>query len=137
MSEGAILALRKAIVAFLIGDTVLATLMGGSVRIFDEPPRAAEGVYAVFGNASTEDWSTRDQQGDEQKLDITVWGKAGLASSALSACDRIAEMLDDAPLSMSGQRLIALMVTQTDVRRDRASGLARATVTLKAFTEKV
>jgi hypothetical protein len=41
-----ILALRAAILAAAQGDAELASLMGGAVRIHDEPPRAAEPVYA-------------------------------------------------------------------------------------------
>ncbi|MFL5171850.1 MAG: DUF3168 domain-containing protein, partial [Microvirga sp.] len=47
--SGPILALRAAILAHLLGDAELAALMGGTVRLYDEPPRAAEPVYAVFG----------------------------------------------------------------------------------------
>jgi hypothetical protein len=107
------------------------------VRLYDEPPRAIEGVYAVFGNASASDSSTITAVLTEQECDITVWGKAGLASSALASADRIAELLHDAPLTLSGLHLISLFVTQTEIKRDRASGLARATVTLKAMTEKM
>lgn len=137
MSDGSILALRKAIIAYLSGDTVLATLMGGSVRLYDEPPRAIEGVYAVFGNATLNDTSTYSTRMFEQECDIITWGKAGLASSALAAANRIAELLHDAPLTLSGLQLISLSVKQTDIKRERASGLTRATVSLTAVTEAV
>jgi hypothetical protein len=39
-----ILALRAAILTTLEADAALALLMGGSVRLHDEPPRAAEPV---------------------------------------------------------------------------------------------
>ena len=50
--SGPILVLRAAILSHLSGDAELATLMGGTVRLYDEPPRAAEPVYAVFGDAA-------------------------------------------------------------------------------------
>ena len=56
--SGPILALRRAILAVADGDADLAALMGGRVRLHDEPPRAAEPVYGVFGSTTALDWST-------------------------------------------------------------------------------
>ncbi len=137
MSGKALLELRKAIITYLAGDTVLATLMGGTVRIYDEPPRAIEGVYAVFGNASASNTSTYSTPIFEQECDVIVWGKAGLASAALAAAERIAVLLHDAPLALNGIQLISLFVKQTDIKRERASGLSRATISLMAVTEAV
>jgi hypothetical protein len=50
-----ILALRGAILAHVQADTMLAALMVGAVRLHDEPPRAAEPVYAVFGDTAARD----------------------------------------------------------------------------------
>ncbi|MGL4438319.1 MAG: tail completion protein gp17, partial [Bosea sp. (in: a-proteobacteria)] len=44
----AVIAVRRAIQARLVGDTNLNTLLGGP-RIHDEPLRAATGPYVVYG----------------------------------------------------------------------------------------
>ena len=43
-----LLALRAGLLARLGGDARLAALMGGRLRLYDEPPRGAAPVYALF-----------------------------------------------------------------------------------------
>jgi hypothetical protein len=130
-----ILALRAAILARCGADADLAALMGGAVRIHDEPPRASEPVYAVFGGAEARDWSTGSDRGHEQEADLVIWAKAGSAKSALAAAERIAVLLDDAPLALESHRLVNLRVVSIASIRDERSGLVRATLRLRAATE--
>src|SRR5215218_3175361 len=132
---GPVLALRGAILARLAADTVLATQMGGTVRLHDEPPRGAEPVYAIFGTAEAKDWSSDGSRGHEQAAAIVVYAKPGSALSGLQAADRIAAVLDDAALALSGHRLVALRVDAFGSDRDQRANLARATVHLHAVTE--
>jgi Protein of unknown function (DUF3168) len=132
-----ILALRAAILAAAQDDAELAGLMGGAVRIHDEPPRAAEPVYAVFGDASVRDWSTGSDRGHEQDATIVVWAKEGSARSALLAAERIAVLLDGAALVLVGHRLVSLRAADVDVRREGGTNLARVTLRLRAVTEVV
>ena len=101
---GPVLALRAAILARLGADAALATLMGGTVRLHDEPPRSAEPVYAVFGRADAKDWSSDGSRGHEQAAAILVYAKPGSALSGLQAAERMAELLDDASLALVGHR---------------------------------
>jgi hypothetical protein len=134
---GPVLALRAAILARLGADAALATLMGGTVRLHDEPPRSAEPVYAVFGRADAKDWSSDGSRGHEQAAAILVYAKPGSALSGLQAAERMAELLDDASLALVGHRLVALRVTAFAAERDETSNLARATVHLRAVTEQL
>jgi Protein of unknown function (DUF3168) len=130
-----ILALRAAILAATQGDDELAAHMGGTVRIHNEAPRAAEPVYAVFGDAGARDGSTASDTGHEQDATIVVWAREGSARSALLAAERIAALLHNAPLSLVGHRLINLRVDDIDVRREGGTNLARVTLRLRAVTE--
>jgi hypothetical protein len=130
-----ILALRQAILAAAQADPDLAALMGGATRLYDEPPRAAEPVYAVFGDVSAEDASTSSERGHEQDLALVVWSREGSARSGLEAAERLAAILDEAPLALAGHRLANLRVTSIAADRDRDTGLARATLRLRAVTE--
>jgi Protein of unknown function (DUF3168) len=132
---GPILALRGAILAVALADSDLAAIMGGAARLYDEPPRASEPVYAVFGAVSADDWSTDTDRGHEQRLSLVVWARPGSARSALLAADRLALLLDEATLTLDGHRLINLRVTATTADRDAQTGLARVTLTLRAVTE--
>ena len=135
--SGPILALRAAILARLSADAALAGLMGGAVRLHDEPPRAAEPVYAVFGEAAARDASSDLGEGHEHAAAIVVWAKPGGARSALEAAERMAELLHDSALTLEGHRLVFMRVAAIESDRDDTSNLARATLRLRAITEVV
>ena len=130
-----VLALRRTIVDIAAADAELRALMGGSLRLYDEPPRAAEPVYALFGDVTAVDWSTDADRGHEQNLGIVVWSERGGARTALTVAERFAAILDDAPLAPEGHRLINLRVTELACERDKDSGLTRVTLRLRAVTE--
>lgn len=131
-----VLALRRAILDAAEADEALKGLMGGAVRLYDEPPRAAEPIYAVFGDATAQDWSTDFDRGHEQDITIVVWSQAGGARAALAAAERLAAILDDAPLSVESHRLINLRVVELSSRRDKDTQLARVGLRLRAVTER-
>ncbi len=130
-----VLSLRRAIIDAASGDAELRALMGGSLRLYDEPPRGAEPVYVLFGDVKAEDWSTDLDRGHAQSIDLVVWSEKGGARTALMVADRFFAILDDAPLTLDGHRLVNLRVTELASERDRDSGLARVTLRLRAVTE--
>jgi hypothetical protein len=130
-----ILALRRAILDLASSDMELKSLMGGTLRLHDEPPRGAEPVYALFGDVTAQDWSTDTDRGHEQDLTIVVWSERGSARTGLTAAERFAAILDDAPLTLDGQRLINLRVTEISSGRDKDTQLSRVTLRLRAVTE--
>ncbi len=132
-----VLSLRRAIIEAAAADAELRALMGGSLRLYDEPPRAAEPVYAVFGDVKAADWSTDLDRGHEQNLGIVVWSERGGARAALAVAERLAAILDDAPLALDGHRLINLRVTELASERDEDTQLVRVTLRLRAVTEAV
>ncbi|QFU17082.1 DUF3168 domain-containing protein [Microvirga thermotolerans] len=130
-----VLALRRAILDRAEGDETLLSLMGGVLRLHDEPPRAAAPVYALFGDVTAKDWSTDTDRGHEQTLSIVVWSERGSARDALAVAERFSDILDDAPLALDGHRLVNLRVTELSSVRDRDSRLTRVTLRLRAVTE--
>jgi uncharacterized protein DUF3168 len=132
-----VLALRRAILDAASTDTELRALMGGTLRLYDEPPRAAEPVYALFGDVSASDWSTDLDRGHEQSLSLVIWSEKGGARTALMVADRFFAILDDAPLALEGHRLVNLRVTALSSVRDKDTQLARVTVSVRAVTEVV
>ena len=130
-----VLALRIGIRTCCAGDATLADLMSGAIRLYDEPPRGAEPVYALFGDVTAADWSTDFDRGHEQDLAIVVWSQPGGARLALAAAERFAAILNDAPLLLDGHRLVNLRTTELASGRDKDTGLARVTLSLRAVTE--
>ena len=84
-----------------------------------------------------EDWSTDLDRGHAQSVDLVIWSEQGGARTALMAADRFFAILDDAPLTLDGHRLVNLRVTELASARDKETGLARVTLSLRAVTEVV
>jgi hypothetical protein len=132
-----VLALRRAIIDAAAADADLRALMGGSLRLYDEPPRGAEPVYALFSDVRAADWSTDRDRGHEQNLGIVVWSERGGARAALAVAERFAALLDDVSLALDGHRLVNLRVTELASERDKDTRLTRVTLRLRAVTEVV
>ena len=130
-----VLALRRAILTASEGDAELVALMGGALRLHDEPPRAAAPVYAVFGDVTAQDWSTDFDRGHEQDAMIVVWAERGSARTALAVAERFSAILDDAALALDDHRLINLRVAELSAARDKDSQLTCVTISLRAVTE--
>jgi hypothetical protein len=130
-----ILSLRRAILDRAGADAALLVLMGGSLRLYDEPPRGNEPIHAVFGDAEAADWSTGTDRGHEQNASLVVWAERGSARDALAAAERFAACLDDADLPLDGHRLVNLRVTAIATARDKDTQRLRITVRLRAVTE--
>lgn len=137
VSASPLLALRGAILAALSGDDGLAQLMGGHVRIYDEPPRGAPPVYALFGDAEARDDSVDGASRHAHRLGLTLIAKPGSSRSAIEAAGRIAGLLADAPLTLAGHALVMLRVEAVSASRNEGTGEARATLTLRAVTERL
>ena len=130
-----VLALRGAILDAAAADAELCALMGGSLRLYDEPPRGAAPVYALFSDVRAADWSTDRERGHEQSLGIVVWSEPGGARTALAVAERLDTILDDAALTLDGHRLVNLRVTEISGERDKDTRLTRVTLRLRAVTE--
>ncbi len=130
-----LLALRAGLLARLAGDRPLAALMGGGLRVYDEPPRGAAPVYALFGQAEVRDDSVDGARRHRHAFALAVLAKPGSARSALDAAARIAALLDDAALALSGHALVFLRLVSLASARDERTGEARTTLSFEAVTE--
>ena len=132
-----LLAFRGAVIARLGADAALAALMGGGVRLYDEPPRGALPVYALLGPAEIRDDSVDGAVRHSHSHALIVIAKPGSARTALDAAERMAELLANADLALDGHVLVTCRVRSLGVARDERSGEARATLTVEAVTEAV
>lgn len=138
---GPLLALRAGLIARFAADAALAALLGGRVRLYDEPPRGTLPVYALFGDAEIADESVDGAKRHRHSHAIAVIAQAGSVRTALDAASRMAALLRDAPtplvLPLAGCRLVTLRVRAVRTRRDARTGEARATLTVEAVTENL
>lgn len=66
------IALMTAVRSALLADAPLSALITG---IYDRAPDKAKGNYLTIGDASSVDWSTATEDGQEHTLDIHVWSQ--------------------------------------------------------------
>lgn len=133
----ATLPLRAAIQAHLASHAGLTAAIGAD-RVFDEAPRAANGIYVVHGDVEAQDWSTGSDAGCEQDLGLFVWaGQSSTARQALEAAAIIVGTLHDAELALDGHRLINLRWRSSRLARDARTGLGFVTIRLRAVTEAI
>ncbi|WP_342109271.1 DUF3168 domain-containing protein [Methylobacterium sp. SI9] len=132
-----LLALRAGLIARFTPDAALAGLLGGRVRLYDEPPRGAPPVYALFGDAAIEDDSVDGAERHRHSHEIAVIAKPGSVRTALDAAERMATLLADTAMPLAGCRLVTLRVRAIKAHRDTRTGEARASLTVEAVTESL
>lgn len=132
-----LLALRAAMLAAVSGDAELSRLMGGRARLYDEPPRGAPPVYALFGPCETRDDSVDGAVRHTHRIGLVLFAKPGSSRSAIEAAGRLSDLLHEALLAPDGHALSILRVEALSVMRDEGSGETRATLTLRAVTERL
>ena len=129
-----IIALKAAIRTALLADATLTGQLGGP-QVFDDVPRNAGTPYVVFGEASARDNGTVSDAGHVTELVLTVWSRQGGSREALAIGDRIAALVDDVALPLTGHRLVNGRVIATDLRRQPDKDLTRVTLRLRLVTE--
>ncbi|MCJ2011227.1 DUF3168 domain-containing protein [Methylobacterium sp. J-076] len=130
-----LLAMRAGLITRFAADAALATLLGGSARLYDEPPRGAVPVYALFGDAEVRDDSVDGAGRHLHRHELTVIAKPGSTRSALEAAARMAALLAGTDMPLQGCRLVTIRVSALKASRDSRTGEARASLTVEAVTE--
>ena len=130
-----ILAMRAGLGALFAADAALGALMGGTVRLYDEPPRGAKPVYAMFGDAEVVDDSVDGAQRHRHTHRLVVFARPGSTRTGLDAAARMAALVAGAAPPLPGHVLVRLNVQSVSVRRDESTGEARAVLVLDAVTE--
>ena len=128
-------ALRAAIHDALSNDGALTAALGGS-RIYDEPPRGAEFPYITLGEARLTDVAA-DGETREHELTLHAWSRNGGHREAHVIAGAMLQALDDAPLTLEGQRLVNLRFAVADIRREKDGRTYHALVRFRAVTEAV
>ncbi|MCJ2008402.1 DUF3168 domain-containing protein [Methylobacterium sp. E-025] len=131
-----LLALRAALIARFSTDAALARLMGGTFRLYDEPPAGAQPVYALFGDAEIRDDSVDGAVRHQHSHALVVFARPGSVRTALDAAERMSLLVADPALALTGHALVTLRVQAIAARRDERTGEARAVLTLQAVTER-
>ncbi len=127
-------ALQQAIFAALSADAELVSLLGGA-RIYDDVPTRAEFPYVTFAQVQERDFSTGSETGGEHALTLHVWSRGGGRKETFAIIDAVRGALHDAPLTLTGFRLINLRHEISDARRDPDGETWHGIVRFRGVTE--
>jgi len=136
MSLSPVIDLRKAMRNRLLADSIFTARLGGA-KVFDEAPPGTPYPYVTFGDAQQRDWSTNSGRGAEQVVTLNIWTNQNGMRDALDIADQLILLLDEAPLTLTQNRLIDLRFVASETRRLNDGKLARVSVRLRATTETI
>lgn len=129
-----VMALRTAIRNQLQADVALINRLGSSF-VYDEAPPTAQKPFIAFSAVRSRDWSTSTDTGTEHFVTLDIWSTHHGVSECLDIDARVTDALVDAPLPMTGKKLVLLhQIALETVRRDRGR-LAAARLTLRALVD--
>lgn len=129
------LELQKAIVAALKADTDTAALIGA--RVYDQPPAVPQFPYLTLGEDQTIAERADCYDASEVTLTFHAWSRATGFPEVKRIADAVRQALTDAPLALTGHRLVDLAFTDSRVLRDPDGLTSHAVITLRALTEPV
>jgi len=134
MSTFSHLPLQKAIYQTLTND---ATLMALVVGVFDRPPQGTAFPYITLGESAGSDWSTKTTTGMEQNVTLHVWSREGGRAEAASIMERIHTLLHQAPLSVTGQTLVSIRFSASNILLENDGWTYQGVMTFQAFLQAV
>jgi hypothetical protein len=127
-------ALRAAVHDVLAADSSLHAALGGK-RVYDEPPRGALLPYVSVGEARVTDASVDDGPTQEHQITLHARSRQGGQNEAHAIAGAVLQALDDAPLPLTGHRLVNFRFTVADIRRESDGRTYHAQVRFRAVTE--
>jgi uncharacterized protein DUF3168 len=134
MPTAASAALRAAVHDALTNDPALVATLGGA-KIYDEPPREVAFPYVTLGEMRISEFSSGSEPGFEHQLTLHAWSRQGGQGEAHVIAGALLHALDDAPLALSGHRLVNFRFAVADVRREADGRTYHALVRFRAVTE--
>jgi hypothetical protein len=127
-------ALRAAVHDALAADSGLHAALGGK-RVYDEPPRGALLPYVSIGEARVTDASVDDGPTQEHQITLHARSRQGGQGEAHLIAGAVLQALDDAPLALTGHRLVNFRFAVADIRRESDGRTYHALVRFRAVTE--
>jgi hypothetical protein len=126
-------ALIAAIRAAALADTDVQALVG--VRFYDEPPPDIMFPYVTLGRAESRPVDASAGEAIEHAVTLHAWSRHGGRAEMLDLIDALRAALHNAPLSVTGRRLVLLFVQFTDIFRSGDGRTTHGVLRLRALTE--
>jgi hypothetical protein len=129
------LELQRTIVARLKADAPLAAIIGA--RVYDQPPATPMFPYITLGEDHTLPDRGQGYDGSDVSLTIHAWSKGTGFPEAKRMIEAIRASLTDAPLALTGHRLVNIEFEDSRVLRDPDPAITHGVITFLARTEPV
>jgi len=129
------LELQKAIVARLKADAGVTAIVGQ--RIYDSVPTNATFPYIAIGPDQTLPSRADCYDGSVVVFQVDGWSRAVGLVEAKRISEAVREALSDAPLTLTGYRLIDLAFEESRVFRESDVLTSHAAISFRALTEPV
>ena len=134
MSASASWAIQRGIYQALANSSDLTSLLGG-VRIYDDPPQAANLPFVSLGQTELRDWSTGTEDGAEHDLTLHVWSRSGGKKQVHQIIEAIRTVLHDQSLALSDHHLVNLRHELSEARLDPDGDTVHGIVRYRAVTK--
>jgi hypothetical protein len=129
------LELQKAIVARLRADAGVTALVGQ--RVYDQVPTSPQFPYVSLGPDQIALSRADCYDGSEINLQVDAWSRAVGFPEVKRIGDAVRAALQDAPLSLTGYRLLDITFVEARTFRDPDGLTSHAAMTFRALTEPV
>lgn len=110
------LALQGAIVSRLKADATLAAIVGA--RVYDQPPASPTFPYVTLGEDQTLPDRGDGYDGSNVTLTIHAWSRGTGFPEVKRMIDAVRASLTDAPLALTGYRLVDIALADSRAVRD-------------------
>jgi hypothetical protein len=127
------LELQRAIVGRLKADATLTAIIAG--RVYDQPPKGPQFPYVTLGDDQTVPDRGQGYDGSDVSLTIHTWSRAQGFPETKRMLEAIRASLTDAPLALTGHRLIDLAMAESRALRDPDGITSHGVITFTALTE--
>jgi hypothetical protein len=122
-------------VARLKADATLSAIIG--TRVYDAPPAGPTFPYVTLGEEQTIPDRGQGYEGSDVSLTLHTWSKATGYPQTKQMIEAVRASLTNAPLTLSGHRLVSLEFEESRVLRDTDPTITHGVVTFLARTEPV
>lgn len=130
------LALQRSLISVLRSDAPLTTLLGGA-HIYDAPPHAEQGLlpHIILGDDSISNWPTKDSDGAEHTIMLTIWSDGQGYSEVKSIMAALYNAVEENALAIDGGQVISLRFLSARTSRESAGRLRRALCRFRVLVE--
>ena len=133
MSHDPALPLQAALVASLRGDSAVAALV--DARVFDEVPQQAAFPYIALGDLQGLVFRADQYRGTDATWTLHAWSRAQGSVEVKQILAAMREALDGTALTVTGFRLVSLLVDESRSFLDQDGKTHHGVLTIRALLE--